>query len=172
MRFELILKWNKNSVLVNKATRAAAGVVVAIDTPTAATLAVTDCKLYVPVVTLRSIDENKLLNSLRNGFKRTIKWNKYRSQMTNQAVNNNLNYLIDPTFTKVHRLFVLAYENEDDRRSYYEYFMPTVELKNYNAIIDGKPFFEMLVKNLEETYQKIIDMGYNDDYTVIGLIGL
>ena len=92
--------------------------------------------------------------------------------MTNQAVNNNLNYLIDPTFTKVHRLFILAYENEDDRPSYYEYFMPTVELKNYNAIIDGKPFFEMLIKNLEETYQKIIDMGYNDDYTVIGLIGL
>ena len=86
---ELILKWNKNCVLVNKSARAAANGVVAIDTPTNATLDVADCKLYVPVVTLRSVDENKLLNNLRTGFKRTIKWNKYRSQMTNQAVNKS-----------------------------------------------------------------------------------
>ena len=107
---ELKLKWNKTCVLVNKATRAAA-VGVEIDTPKNATLTVIDCKLYVPVVTLRAVDENKLLNNLKTGFKRTITWNNYCSAITNQAANNNLNYLIDPTFTKVHRLFVLAYEN-------------------------------------------------------------
>ena len=175
---ELILRWNKNCVLVNKTTRegrdAAGGqaAIVEVDTPTAATLTITDCKLYVPVVTLRSVDENKLLNSLRTGFKRTIKWNKYKSQITSRAVNNNLNYLIDPTFSKVHRLFVLAYENEDDRYSYSKYYTPTVEIKNYNVLIDRKPFFELLVKDLEETYQKIIDLGYNNDYTVVNLLDL
>ena len=73
-------------------------------------------------------------------------------------------------FTKVDRLFVLAYENEEDKLSYLKYYTPTVELKNFNIIVDGKPFFEMPVKNLEETYQKIIDLGYNDDYTVENLL--
>ena len=168
---ELKLKWNKTCVLVNKATRDAADPVVEINTPKNATLAITDCKLYVPVITLRAIDDNKLLNSLKTGFKRTITWNNYSSIITNQEVNNNLNYLIDPTFTKVHRLFVLAYANEDDRTSYSKYYVPNVKIKNYNVIIDGKPFFELPVKNIEETYQKIIDMGYNDDYTVGNLIG-
>ena len=179
---ELKLKWNKTCVLVNKATanarptRAAQGDIPArparaeIDIPKNATLTVTDCKLYVPVVTLHAPDDNKLLNSLKSGFKRTITWNKYRSTITNQAASNNLNYLIDPTFTKVHRLFALAYTNEDDRISYSQYYVPNVEIKDFNVIIDGKPFFELPVKNMEETYQKIIDMGYNDDYTVGNLI--
>ena len=65
---ELKLKWNKTCVLVSKATRAAAGAVVAINTPTNATLTTTNCKLYVPVVPLRAIDDSKLLNSLKTGF--------------------------------------------------------------------------------------------------------
>ena len=167
---ELKLKWNKTCVLVNKATRAAAGAAVEIDTPKNAILKVTDCKLYVPVVTLRAVDENKLLNNLKTGFKRTIKWNNCRSTITNQAANNNLNYLIDPTFTNVNRLFVLVYANEDDRTSYLKYYVPNIEIKNFNVIIDGKPFFELPVKNMEGAYQKIIDMEYNDDYTVRNLM--
>ena len=167
---EVKLKCNKNCVLVNKATRAEVGAAEEINTPKGATLNVTNCKLHVPVITLRAIDDNKLLKSLKTGFKRTITWNNYRSTITNQAINNNLNILIDPTFTKVHRLFVLAYANEDDRTSYSQYYVPNIEIKNYNVIIDGKPFFELPVKNMEETYQKIIDMGYNDDYTVGNLM--
>ena len=72
--------------------------------PTGAIFQITDTKLYVPVVTLSSVNDKKLLEQLRTGFKRTIKWNKYRSEMTNQTKNNNLNYLIDPIFTKVSRL--------------------------------------------------------------------
>ena len=75
-----------------------------------ATFAINDCKLYVPVVTLSKDDENKLLTNLKSGFTREIKWNKYRSQMSTEATNNNLNILIDPTFTNVNRLFVLAYQ--------------------------------------------------------------
>ena len=70
---------------------------------------ITDTKLYVPVVILSKENDTKLLEQLKSGFKRTIKRNKYRSQMTIQPQNNNLNYLIDPTFTNVKRLFVLLF---------------------------------------------------------------
>ena len=92
-----------------------------IDVPTNATFKITGTKLYVPVVTLSTKDDNNFLEQLKSGFKRTIKWNKYRPEMTNQTKNNNLNYLIDPTFTKVNRLFVLSFENENDRTSFSKY---------------------------------------------------
>ena len=64
------------------------------------------CKLYVPAVTLSKDDDFKLLTNFKSGFKREIIWNKYRSQRTTEGINNNLNILIDPTFTNVNRLFV------------------------------------------------------------------
>ena len=85
-----------------------------IGAPTGTTFEITDTNLYVPAVTLSTEDDNKLLEQLKAGFKRTIKWNKYRSQMTTHAKTNNFNYLIDPTFNKVNRLFVLSFENEED----------------------------------------------------------
>ena len=77
-----------------------------------------DTKLYVPAVSLSKENDIKLLEQLKSGFKRTIKWNKYRSQMTIQPQNSNLDYLIDPTFTNVNRLFVLYFSrnNEGDNR--------------------------------------------------------
>ena len=86
--------------------------------PTNATFQITDTKLYVPVVTLSTEDDNNFLKQLKSGFKRTIKPNKCRSEMTNKTKTNNLNYLIDPTFNKVNRLFVLSFENEEDRTSF------------------------------------------------------
>ena len=74
-------------------------------------------------------NNNRLLEQLKSGFRRSIKWNKYISQMSNQNKNNNLNYLIDPTFSNVNRLFVLSFENVDDRTSYYKYYLPNVEIK-------------------------------------------
>ena len=71
------------------------------NSPTNATFKMIDTKLYVPVVTLSAENDNNLLEQLKTGFKRTIKWNKYRSEMSNQTKNNNLNYLIYPTFTNV-----------------------------------------------------------------------
>ena len=82
--------------------------------------------MYAPIVTLSSEDDKRFLEQLRTGFKRTIKWNKYRSEMTNQTKNNNLNYLIDPTFTKVNRLFVLSFENENGRASFSKHYVPNV----------------------------------------------
>ena len=112
-----------------------------INNATNAIFKITDCKLHVPVVTLSAENDNKLLEQLKTVFKRIIKWNKYRSEMSNQTKNNNLNYLIDPTFTNVNRLFVLSFENEDDRTSFSKYYVPTVEIKDFNVLIDGKLFF-------------------------------
>ena len=99
-------------MLISKATKEAnynADLVVRkIDNPENAALQITDTKFYVPVVTLSKENDEKLVEQLKTGFKRTIKWNKYRSQMTIQPENNNLNYLIDPTFTNVNRLFVFV----------------------------------------------------------------
>ena len=107
----LELKWNKNCVITSLERRQvdAGPPIVRDNAPTGATLEINKCKLYVPVVTLSKDDEIKLLTNLKSGFKREIIWNKYRSQMTTEAVNNNLNILVDPTSTNLNRLFVLAY---------------------------------------------------------------
>ena len=140
------------------------------DSPTNAVFKIKDCKLYVPVVTLSVENNNKLLEQSKTGFKRTIKWNKYRSEMSNQTKNNNLSYLIDPTFTNVNRLFVLTFENEDVRTSFSKYYVPKAEIKDFNVLIDGKSFFEVPVKNKEEAYEAIIEMSKNNDYTTDNLL--
>ena len=118
--------------------------------------------MYFPVVTLSAENDNKLLEQLKTGFKRTIKWNKYRLEMFNQTKNNNLSYLIDPTFTNVNRLFVLSFENY--RTSFSKYYVPKVEIKDFNVLIDGKPFFEIPLKNKEEAYEQLIEVSKNNDY--------
>ena len=90
--------------------------------------------------------------------------------MTNQTKNNNLNYLINPTFTKVNRLFVLSFENENDRTSFSKYYVPKVEIKDFNVLIDGKSFFDVPVKNKEEAYEKIMSISKNNDYTTGNLL--
>ena len=143
----------------------------AVKAPTGATFKITDTKLYVPVVTLSTEDDNKLLEEIKIGFKRTIKWNKYRSEMTKQAKTNNLNYLTDPTFGKINRLLVLSFKNEEERTLFSKYYIPNVEIKNFNLLIDSKRFFDVLTKNKEETYKKIIEMSKDDNYTNGNLLG-
>ena len=90
--------------------------------------------------------------------------------MSNQAKNNNLNYLIDPTFTNVNRLLVLSFENEDDKTSFSKYYLQKVAIKDFNVLIDGKPLFEIAVKNKEEAYKAIIEMTKNNNYTTGNLL--
>ena len=90
--------------------------------------------------------------------------------MSNQTKNNNLNYLIDPTFTNVNRLFVLSFENENDRTSFSKYYVPKAEMKDFNVLIGGKPFFEIPIKNKEEAYEQIIEMSESNDYTIGNLL--
>ena len=91
--------------------------------------------------------------------------------MSNQTKNNNLSYQIDPIFTNVNRLFFLSFENESDRTSFLKYYVPKVEIKDFNVLIDGKQFFEIPVKNKEEVYEQIIEMSKNNDYTTGNLLG-
>ena len=84
--------------------------------------------------------------------------------MTKEAINNNLNILIDPTFTNVNRLFVFAYQNADDRQSYSQFYLPKVLVKYFNVIIDKLAFFDLPIKTEEEAYEKIIDISTNNEY--------
>ena len=128
---------------------------------------ITDTKLYVPVVTLSTQDKVKLLKKLESGFKRTINWNKYLSKRSYEAQNRHLGFLIDPSFQGVNKLFVLLFKNPNGRESYKQYYLPTVEIKDYNVMIDGRNFFDQSIKNDLKTYNKIreIAAGQGDRYT-------
>ena len=135
-KVELILTWFKKCVLIDKLTKdadyGANPRVSEINNPENAIFKITDTKLYVLVVSLSKENDIKLLEKLKSGFKRTIRWNKYRSQMTIQPQNNNLNYLIDPTFTNVNRLFVLPFSrnNNTDNRHFFQIIIyQTLKLK-------------------------------------------
>ena len=171
----LTLSWYKKCVLTSHGKRNPPNPqpnppVATINNPINAVFKITECKLYDPVVTLSAEVDNKLLDQLKSGLKRTIEWNKYMSQMSKQTKNKNLNYLIDPTFSNVNRLFVLSFENEEDRTSFSEYYLPKVEIKGYNVIINGKSFFEIPAKNKEESYEKIIAINKNGNYTTGNLL--
>ena len=93
--------------------------------------------------------------------------------MTIQPQNNNLNYLIDPTFTNVNRLFVFSLSRNnytDSRYSYSNYYVPKVKINDFNVLIDGKSFFDLPVKNEEEGYEKNMDMSNNNDFTTGNLL--
>ena len=165
----LALSWYKECVLVGRAFRGpSAAAPNRINFPTSTKFEITDCKLYVPVVTLSRENDNKLLEQLKSGFRRSIKWHKYMSQMSNQNKNNNLNYLIDTTSSNVNRLFVLSFGNEDDRTSYYKYYVPSVEIKDYHVLSDGNSFFELPIKNIKETSEYIIQITDHSGYYTRG----
>ena len=126
--------------------------------------------MYIPVIALSKDDEIKLLTNLKSGFTREIEWNKYRSQMTTEAINNNLNILIDPTFTNVNRLFLLAYQTADDRQSFSQFYLPKIMAKDFNVIIDKLAFFDLPITTEEETYQKFLDISRNNEYTTGNLL--
>ena len=149
----LILTWSSTCVITNSG---GAGI-----------FAITDTKLYVPVVTLSTQENTKFLQQLKSGFKRVINWNKYLSKPELLAQNPNLNHLVEPSFQGVNRLFLLAFENDDNRTAHDSYYLPNVEIKEYNIMINGENFFDQPIKNNKVTYDNIrkIAMGQGDDYT-------
>ena len=155
-KVELILTWSATCIIIYAD--------VAGQVPT---FTIAEINLYVPVVTLSTQDNAKLLPQLKSDFKRTISWNKYLSKPELLARNANLNHLIEPSFQGVNRLFVLAFENDAQRTSNKRYYIPNVEIKDYNVMIDGKNFFDQPVKNDKVTYENIrkIATGQGDDYT-------
>ena len=157
----LILTWNANCIIVSTNI-----------TNQNATFTTTDTKLYVPVVTLSTQDNAKLLQQLKSGFKRVINWNKYLSKPELLARNSNLNQLVEISFQGVNRLFVLAFENDTRRTSAKGYNLPNMEIKDYNVVINGENFFDQPIKNNKVTYENIrkISTGQGDDYTTVCLL--
>ena len=140
----LMLTWSANYVIVS--TDVANQI---------ATFAITDTKLYVPVVALSTQDNAKLLEQLKSGFKRVINWNKYLSKPKLLAQNPNLNHLVEPSFQGVNRLFVIVFENDTQRTSSKGYYLPKVKIKNYNVMINGGNFFDQPIKDNKVTYKNI-----------------
>ena len=101
---------------------------------------ITETNLYVPVVTLSTHDNAKIFSKLESGFKRTISWNKYLPKPELLLQNPNLNHLIEPNFHGVNSVFVLAFENDAQKKSNKRYYLPIVEIKDCNVMIDGKSF--------------------------------
>ena len=131
---KLILTWSENSFMISTN--------VVNQVPT---FAITETNLYVPVVTLSTPDNEKLLPHLKCRFKITISCNKYLEKPELLAQNANLNHLIEPSFQRVNRLFVLAFENDAQRTSNKRYNIPNAEIKDYNVMIDRENFFDQPV---------------------------
>ena len=148
----LLLTWSKDCVITSSTGEGK--------------FAITETKLYVPVVTLSTQDNAKLLQQLKSGFKRIINWSQYESSVKTFAQNRYLNHLINPSFQGVNRVFVLSFENENDR-THSIYYLPKVEIKDYNAMIDGRNFFDQPINIINKTYENIrkIAIGQGDDYT-------
>ena len=153
---ELILNWSANCVIIYTDVNNQVPI-----------LTITETNLYVPVVTLPTQDNANLLPKSKNGFKRTISWNKCLAKSELLAQNADLNHLIEPSFQGVNRLFVLAFENDAQRTSDKRCYIPNVEIKDYNVMIDGKNLLDQPVKDEKVTYENIrkITIGQGDNYT-------
>ena len=139
------------------------------------TFKITSTKSYVPIVTLSTRDNVNLTKQLKEGFKRSVYWNKYKSKIeTKEADANNLKrFPLDASFQGVNRLFVLAFDNTNngDNKveidSHRKYFLPRVDITNYNVLIDGRNFYDQPVNEQIKRYDEIrkIATGKGDDYT-------
>ena len=92
---------------------------------------------------------------METDLKRTVNQNKCQSKLTDQEQNRYLQYLINPSFQRVNRLFVLLFENRTDRKVHTKYYIPKVEIKDFNVINDGKNVFDKPIKNALETCDNI-----------------
>ena len=149
-------KWTEKCILSNSGTDA--------------TFKITDPKLYMPIVTLKTEDNTKLSKLLSKGFQRPVYWNGYKVIPEKiYASNENIRILIDPSWQGINRLFVLAYLNDvtSTANSYRKYFLPTIKTENYNIEIDGRNFYDQPINDSIKQYGEIrkISTGQGDDYT-------
>ena len=123
---------------------------VAAPSLTGATFSLNSIKLHVLVLILPINDNITFLENLKQGFKTTVSWNKYRSEKKIYPKNNNLDYVIDPAFRNINRLFVLSFKNgakDTSRNSFDKYYMRLVKIKDFNTLIDDNDFFINPPKN-------------------------
>ena len=148
----LILTWSSTCVITNSTG--------------AGTFAITDTRLYVPVVTLSTQENTKPLQQLKSGFKRVINWNKYLSKPELLGQNPNLNHLVEPSLQGVNTSFVLAFENDTQRTSHSGYYLPNVEIKDYNIVINRENSFDQPIKNYKITYETLEKLLQVKDMTI------
>ena len=139
------------------------------------TFKITNTKLYFPTVTLSSKNNVKLVKLLEEGFKRPVYWNEYQIKIETKNVDNNnlTRFLLEASFQGVRRLFVHAFDNTDnsakkvERNSHTKYFLPRVNITNYNVLIDGRNFYDQPINDLVKQYDEIrkTATGQGDDYT-------
>ena len=154
-KVEVSLKWHQNCLLSSAGT--------------AATFAITDAKLYVRVVTLKTGDNAKLSELLSKGFERSVYWNRYKAILIDYAANSYIRERLDASFQGVNKLFVLPYasgNNVTDENLYRKYFLPRFRIKNYYIEIDGRNFYDQSINDTIKQYDEFrkISTGQGDDY--------
>ena len=162
-KIKLNLTWEKECVLSNQA-----GTAVFI---------INDTKLYVPVVTLSKEDNKDFIEQQNKGFQRSIYWNEYKTKQNANA--NTFNYIsLDHSFQGVNRLFVIAYDNDNNgnnrliKNGQRKYYLPRVDLNKYNVIIDGINFYDNPIESDVEKYRELkkVMIGKGEDYTTGSLL--
>ena len=169
-KIKLNLTWKKECVLStdNDAADAANNPVFIIN----------DTKLYVPVVTLSKEDNKDFIDQQNKGFQRSIYWNEYKTKEQNEDADNSVfKYInLDPSFQGINRLFVMAYSrannNQPTRNGRTKYYLPRIDLKKYNVIIDGRNFYDNPIENDVEKYRELkkVITGKGEDYTTGSLL--
>ena len=158
-KVELLLDWYAKCVLI-------------IGNWIAVTFAITNRKLYVPVVTLKTKDNAKLSKLLNEGFKRSVYLNKYKIISKGYAANENIRERLDASFQGVSKLFVIAYQRGDanyvNEEAFNKYFLPKITIEKYNVEIDGRNFYDQAISDPIKQYEEVrkISTGQGDDYTV------
>ena len=117
--------------------------------------------------------KTELLEDLTQGFKRTTSWNKYRSEITTQPKINNLDYMVDTTFRNINRLFVQSFKDDGKdptTDSFEKYSMPLVEIEDFNALINNKPFFQQPIKKRHVAHEEHVDASRNKHYTTVNIL--
>ena len=167
-KISLELTWTKNCVLSNDAGNGGH-----------VSFKIKNTVLYVPVVTLSTKENANLTKQLKKGFKRSVCWNKYKQEIDTYDPKDTFTKLsLDPSFQGVNRLFALAFNkttNDDDtdtvnrvkKDSHRKYFLPRVDITDYNISIDGRNFYDQPINNQIRKYDEIrkTATGKGDDYT-------
>ena len=130
-----------------------------------------DTKLYAPVVTLSAKVNQKLSKLLSKGFEWSMYWNEHKTQSEEKNTTNNFRYFLELISLEVKRLFILIYTNQDDnvkRFNAKKYYLPKSIIKNYNAIINGRTFYNQLINSDIKRYEEIrtVTIGQGEDYTI------
>ena len=149
-KIKLNLTWKKECVLSTDAVDAV--------------FIINDTKMYVPVVTLSKEDNKDFFKQQNKGFQRSIYWNEYKTTEKNETVNNDnpaasvRDIILDPSFQGVNRLFVMAYNSENGqptRNGQQKYYLPGIDIKEYNVVIDGRNFYDNPIENNIEKYREL-----------------